>query len=125
MQAAVALDDVLGHELSLIEVIGPQTTSDPLWSGATVVYWGSADLTAGNGTQTGYFMNRHPNGDIDRGTFAGRIATDASGATMEGTWTYFGGTGRFASISGSGTYKGRITSPTEVEVGWEGTYQFG
>lgn len=124
-QALVALGDVPGHEMNLIEVGGPQTTSDPLWSDATVVYWGAGDLTAGNGTQTGYFMNSHPNGDIDRGTFAGIIATDTGGTTMEGTWKYSGGTGGFASISGDGTYKGRIISPTEVEVGWEGTYQLG
>jgi hypothetical protein len=70
-------------------------------------------------------MNRHPNGDTDRGSFAGRITTDAAGATMEGTWKFSGGTGRFAGLSGSGTYKGRIVSPTEVENAWEGSYQLG
>jgi len=44
---------------------------------------------------------------------------------MAGTWKYSGGTGAFANISGGGTYKGRITSPTEVETGWEGNYQLG
>jgi hypothetical protein len=114
-----------GHEMSLIEVAGPQTSADPLWTGATVHYWGAADLVAGTGTQTGYFMNRHANGDIDRGTFSGKITTEAGASTMEGTWRFTGGTGSFARLSGGGTYKGRITSPTEVDVGWEGTYELG
>jgi hypothetical protein len=124
-QALVALKDVSGHEMSLIEVSGPQTSSDPLWNGATVSYWGAADLVAGSGPQTGYFMNQHVGGDVDRGIFTGKITTEAGVATMEGTFNFSGGTGAFTSISGGGTYKGRITSPTEVEVNWEGSYQLG
>jgi hypothetical protein len=124
-QALVVLADAPGHEMSLIEVGGPQTSVVPLWSGSTVRYWGAADLIAGNGTQTGYFMNRHANGDIDRGTFSGKITTEGGASTMEGTWNFSGGTGNFARISGGGTYRGRITSPTEVDVGWEGTYELG
>jgi hypothetical protein len=124
-QAMVSLQDTPEHELSVIEVSGPQTASDPLWSGATMFYWGAADLIAGTGTQTGYFMNRHPDGDIDRGTFQGKITTAAGVVTMEGSWHYSGGTGAFSGITGGGTYKGRITSPTEVQVNWEGTYQLG
>ena len=124
-QAMVSLQDAPDHEMSLIEVTGPQTASDPLWNGATVFYWGAADLVAGTGTQTGYFMNRHPNGDVDRGTFEGKITTAAGVTTMEGNWRYSGGSGQFSGITGSGTYKGRITSPTEVQVTWEGNYQLG
>jgi hypothetical protein len=68
---------------------------------------------------------RHPNGEISRGTFSGRITTAADGITMEGTWTMSGGTGSFSSIIGNGTYRGVITSATTVEVNWEGAYQLG
>ena len=122
-QSMITLHDVPDHEMSLIAVTGPQSSADPLWDSATVVYWGVADLIAGNGPQTGYFSNRHRNGDIDRGTFEGRITTAAGIATMEGRWTYTGGTGSFAGITGGGTYQGRITSPTEVQTSWEGSYQ--
>jgi hypothetical protein len=123
--ATLVLQDAANHEMGLIEISGPQTSSDPLWAGATVSYWGVADLTAGSGTQTGYFMNWHPNGEISRGTFSGRITTAADGITMEGTWTMSGGTGSFSSIIGNGTYRGVITSATTVEVNWEGAYQLG
>src|SRR5215831_7299122 len=124
-QAMIALKDTPGHEMSLIEINGPQKSSDPRWNGSTVSYWGISDLTAGNGTQTGYFMNTRANGDIDRGTFTARVTTADGATTMEGTWKHSGGTGAFSKITGNGTYKGRITSPSEVEVSWEGTYDLG
>ena len=124
-QAMVSLQDTPDHEMNLIEVKGPQSSSDPLWNGATVLYYGAADLVAGTGTQTGYFMNQRANGDIDRGTFQGKITTAAGVTTMEGNWRYSAGTGAFSGITGGGTYKGRITSPTEVQVTWEGTYELG
>jgi hypothetical protein len=121
----VSLQDTPDHELSVIEVGGPQNSSDALWNGATVLYWGAADLIAGTGTQTGYFMNRHPNGDMDRGTFQGKITTAAGVVTMEGSWQFSGGTGAFSGLTGRGSYKGQFTSSTEVQVNWEGTYQLG
>jgi hypothetical protein len=124
-QAMLAVKDEPGHEVGIMEVTGPQVSSDPLWNGATVSYWGIADLVGGNGTQTGYFMNRHVNGDIDHGTFEARVTTEGNAVTMQGTWKLVGGTGQFARLSGSGTYTGRMTSPTEVETSWEGSYHLG
>jgi hypothetical protein len=117
--------DVSNHELGLVTISGPQMVSDPLWNGAIVSYWGMADLIDGSGLQTGYFINRHPNGDIDRGTFEGRITTAGGAVTQEGTWKFSGGTGAFARISGGGSFKIKLTSPTEVECNWEGAYQLG
>jgi hypothetical protein len=120
-QAMVAVRDEPGHEIGVVEITGLQVSTDPLWNGATVLYWGISDLTGGNGTQTGYFMNRHANGDIDRGTFEARVTTKDGALTMRGSWKLVGGTGQFSRVSGSGTYTGRITSPTEVETSWEGS----
>ena len=124
-QAMMAVKDVPGHELGLVEISGPQTTADALWSGATVSYWGIADLVSGSGTQRGYFINHHPNGDIDQGTFECKVATEGGSVTLDGTWKFSGGTGRLAGLSGAGTFKGRMTSPSEVETSWEGAYQLG
>jgi hypothetical protein len=82
-------------------------------------------LIAGNGSQTGYYVNKHPNGDTDYGTFEARITTAGSAVTLEGTWTSTGGTGAFAKVTGNGTYKGVMISPTEVKTHWEGAYQLG
>jgi hypothetical protein len=124
-QATAVVGDVPNHELGLVMISGPQTVSDPLWTGSMVSYWGMADLIDGNGPQTGYFVNRHSNGDIDRGTFEAMITTAGGATTLEGAWKFSGGTGAFARISGGGSFKTKLTSPTEVECNWEGAYQLG
>jgi len=122
-QSTISLQDTPNHDLNLLEVRGVQKSNDDNWNNAEITYWGTADLIAGNGPQRGYFVNEHSDGDRDFGTFEGRIATSGGQVTIEGTWTYTGGTGNFQGISGGGTYKGRLTSPTEIENTWQGTYQ--
>jgi hypothetical protein len=124
-QAMTTVTDVSNHDLSLVQISGPQTVSDPLWKDAIVSYYGMADLVSGNGTQTGYFVNQHPDGDTDHGTFHAKITTAANGVTLEGTWEHTGGTGKFAKLTGKGTYKGVMTSPTEVKTDWKGAYHLG
>src|SRR5260370_16467782 len=114
-QAMVSAKDAPDHELSLIEVTGPQTSSDPLWNGATVSYWAAADLVAGSGPQTGYFINRHANGDIDHGSFAGKITTAGGAVTMAGDWQNTGRTRAFPRIPGGGPYN-RHLLPTPLQT---------
>ena len=99
--------------------------TDPALAGVSeiVTYWGTADLVGGSGPQRGYFVDVHANGDRDIGTFEGKVKTAGGQVTIEGTWKYSDGTGQFKGLTGGGTYKGRMTSPTEVENTWEGTYQ--
>ena len=73
-QPALVLHDVSNHDLNLIEVRGVQKSPDEKWNDCKITYWGTADLIAGSGTQSGYFVNDHPDGDRDFGTFEGRIA---------------------------------------------------
>jgi hypothetical protein len=122
-QTTISLPDVSNHDLSLLEVRGVQKSTDHNWDNAKITYWGTADLIAGNGPQRGYFVNEHADGDRDFGTFEGKIVTTGVEATIEGTWKYTGGTGNFQGLTGGGSYKGRMTSPTEVENTWEGTYE--
>ncbi|MBI4166482.1 MAG: hypothetical protein HY508_12185 [Acidobacteria bacterium] len=122
-QTNFALSDATNHDLGIVEVSGPQTTSDPLWSDTTITYWGTADLVAGNGPQRGYWINQHANGDTDWGTFEGKITTSGGQTTMAGTYKWMGGTGKLKGISGGGKYKGRFPSAVEVVNDWEGEYQ--
>jgi hypothetical protein len=74
--------------------------------------------------QKGYFANERTDGDRDCGTFEGKVITTAQGqTTLEGTWQTTSGTGKFAGVKAGGTYKGRMTSPTEIEMTWEGHYE--
>ena len=122
-QATASIPDAKSHDLGVVEIRGRQTCSDPAWSDAAITYWGMADLTDGSGPQRGYFHNVHADGDQDWGSFDGTITTSGQQTTIEGTWRYTGGTGKFQRISGSGTYKGRMTSPREVVTEWAGEYQ--
>ena len=122
-QTTVGMPDDPNHALSLAEISGPQRSDDPLWANVTINYWGTTDLVGGNGTQSGYWVNEHAEGDKDWGTFQGRITTSGDQVTMEGTWEYTGGTGRFEQIRGNGTYKGQLPSPGQVENTWQGQYE--
>jgi len=122
-QTSVSMPDDPGHVLGLSEVSGPQDCEDPLWAGVSIHYWGTVDLVQGNGTQSGYWVNRHPEGDEDWGTFQGRITTSGGESIMEGTWEYTGGSGRFANIRGGGTYKGHLPSASQIENKWQGEYE--
>jgi hypothetical protein len=122
-QPALVLHDVSDHDLNLIEVRGVQKSPDEKWNDSKITYWGTADLIAGSGTQSGYFVNDHADGDRDFGTFEGRITTSGAEVTLEGTWKFTGGTGKFRGLRGGGTYRGRMTSPVGVENTWEGSYE--
>jgi hypothetical protein len=123
LQANVSLSDANNHELSLMEVVGLQKSGDPKWNDARVTYWGLADLQAGNGSQRGYYVNDHADGDRDWGTFEGKITTSGGQVTLEGAWTGTGGTGKFNGLRSGGRYNGRMTSPAEVEMAWKGQYE--
>jgi hypothetical protein len=122
-QTAVSLPDQADHELSLAEIGGTQKVTDENWNNATITYWGFTDFAGGAGTQRGYFVDNHTNGDRDWGTFEGRVAVTGGQFTVEGTFQFKGGTGKFKSLSGGGTFKTKLTSPKTVEASWQGTYE--
>lgn len=122
-QSALAPKDRPNHELLILEVNGPQQSSDPKWKDSKITYWEVADLVEGSGTHRGYFVNVHADGDTDLGTYEGKVKTAGGQTTIEGTWAITSGTGKLKGITGKGAYKGRMLSPTEVENTWEGAYE--
>jgi hypothetical protein len=122
-QTTISLPDVPNHEINVAEISGLQKTADDNWNNAKITYWATADLVEGNGAQRGYFVDEHTDGNRDFGTFEGKVVTANGQTSIEGTWKYRGGTGKFNNLTGGGTYKGRLTSPVDVENTWEGTYQ--
>jgi len=121
-QAAAALFHEDNHALTLVEVAGTQKSPDPLWNGARITYWGTADLVNGNGPQKGYWCNERADGDHDWGTFEGKITTSDQQASMEGTFRFTGGTGKFKGLTGGGKYKGHFPSAVDVVNEWDGEY---
>jgi hypothetical protein len=124
-QTVVFLKDAPDHQLSLAEIAGVQQSPDPQWEAAKLTYWGANDLLSGQGTQRGYYVNVHADGDRDWGTFEGKLTVAGSEVTLQGVFAFSGGSGALSGITGGGTYVGRMASPVDVEMAWEGTYQLG
>lgn len=123
VHTSISLPDRPSHTLDLAEISGRQKSSDEKWNNAAITYWGVTDIVEGKGTQRGYFVNAHGGDDRDWGTFEGKVAANGGQITVEGTWQFTGGSGKFSGLTGNGAFKTRMTSPTEVEASWQGTYE--
>lgn len=124
MQSEVSLSDRPNHHLGLAEISAMQKSQDPAWNNSTITYWGYTDLLDTQGTQQGYFVTTHADGDRDWGTFEAKVSVVAGGQlAADGTWKFSGGSGKLKGISGGGTFKSRMTSPTAVDCSWQGNYQ--
>jgi len=121
-QTVISVDDEPNHSLGVAEVRGTQSSSDPKWNNCPIRYWGTTDMQGAQGVQRGYFLNDHGAAGQDRGTFEGNVSIAGGDVIVEGKWQYTGGEGEFAGITGSGTFKTRLTPPTTVEVKWQGEY---
>jgi hypothetical protein len=119
----LAAADQPNHVLSIAEIAATQKSSDDKWNNVPIAYWGTADLVDGKGTQTGYFVDDHGADGRDWGTFEGQCSVAGGATTIEGTWRYTGGSGKFAGITGQGAFKSKLTPPVDVECSWQGVYE--
>jgi hypothetical protein len=69
----------------------------------------------GNGEQRGYFHNTHTNGDISQGTFEAKVITFGTAVVIDGNWKFTGGSGSLSGITGGGTFRSEMSSPTSWE----------
>lgn len=122
-QSVISLSDETNHSLGVAEVRGAQSSSDPKWNNSSITYWGTTDMRGAQGVQRGYFLNDHGAAGQDRGSFEGAVSAAGGEVVVEGKWQFTGGEGEFANITGGGTFKTRLTSPTTVEASWQGAYQ--
>jgi hypothetical protein len=121
IQQQVEISDHPGHTLAIsqmkcnwskpMEVDGVQD-KDGIDSG-------SADVHGGSGSSHGYYIDNMANGDK---TFVHWQGTDAKDGTSQGKWTYTGGTGKFKSIKGGGTYKGKRAQDGSISFQVDGEY---
>jgi hypothetical protein len=121
-QSVISLDQP-NHSLGVAEVRGTQRSSDPRWNNSAITYWSTTDMQGAQGVQRGYFVNDHGAAGQDRGSFEGNVSIAGGEGLVEGTWQYTGGAGNFAGITGSGTFKVKLTSPTTVDGSGQGTYE--
>ena len=124
-QSSASVLDQANHMLGIAAVSGTQKTADDRWNNSSITYWGITDMVGGSGTQHGYFVDDHGAAGRDFGTFEGKVSSAGGQFTVQGNWKYTGGTGDFTDLSGGGTFTTRMTSPTDVEATWQGTYELG
>jgi hypothetical protein len=122
-QTAMTIPDQPNHLLMTGQVAGRQNSADSNWNGAGLTYYGVTDVVGGSGTQRGYFINHHTDGDTDYGSFEGRVTSSGTDFLVEGTWQYTGGTGKFSGVSGKGTFNSRSNAAGMVEGSWQGAYE--
>ena len=102
--------DVPGHVLGIVDASGLSF----LDSGEVAIYSTKItfDLRNGTGRHEGYgvttFEDKSTMVTLVKGTTTGH--SDGT-STFEGTYTFVGGTGRFAGIMGAGSYKGKRLAP--------------
>ena len=115
------------HAIKLARMSFAYTSDDPLIGNFKSSVVEVSDYTAGNGMHRGWETGLHDNGDklffVYDGVTKTVLKTDrAPDITFEGRWRYTGGTGRFAGITGEGTYKGQV-GPAGVAWQWSGEYE--
>lgn len=121
-QLVVTVPDVPGHVLDAFYFAATQSCTDAMVDGMTCALCGTSDLTGGQGRQSGYFTNTRPGGDQNHGTFEGVVGPDGDQTTVVGTWKFVGGAGRFAGITGNGTFKTVASATGDLSVTWDGAY---
>ena len=124
-QTMVAVQGAADHQVGITVMVGKHTCADPKWNDARMTYVGTADVIGGKGEQRGYFHNAHPNGDTSHGTFQAKVLTTDKTMTLEGTWLLSEGTGTLTNVKGGGPFKAQMTSPTDSEMTWSGSYELG
>jgi hypothetical protein len=122
-QSNIVLADQPNHSIGVAEISGTQKSTDPKWDNSAISYGAFTDMLGAQGTQRGFFTDDHGSAGIDRGTFEGNVSIVGGFPVVEGKWQYTGGEGSFASITGGGTFKTKLTSPTTVEATWQGAYE--
>jgi hypothetical protein len=121
-QTTMEVPGPMNRQVGVAMMLGKHKCAVPQWNDARMTYVRTTDSVDGTGEQHGYFHNVHSNGDTSFGTFEAKVSmTDAP--TVEGTWRFTGGTGSLAKLSGGGPFKAQMTSPTDSEMTWSGSYE--
>jgi hypothetical protein len=107
---AMPVGDVPGHIVGVTDqrgLIFPDTGEVGTWSGKVIL-----DLTNGTGTtQTDAVITFEDKSTMITLSKTAVTAHSDGTRTFEGTYTYIGGTGRFAGIQGGASYTGKGMAP--------------
>ena len=112
--AAVPVEDVEGHVTGVVEFSGLTFFENGEIAPHRNV--STFDLTHGEGPHSGYVVHSFDDGStsVERYTGGVRIDGESGRSIVEGTFECTSGTGRFAGLAGSGTYRGERLGSLEA-----------
>ena len=116
--------DAPDHMIVLVSSKAEDTSEDALYGNVSVHHTEIQDISGSSGTAWGYRTSTHANGDQSFHKFEGtmsNLAPDGSSGDFKGSWEFTGGTGKYAGITGSGTYEGKMVNSVATYT-WEGTH---
>lgn len=104
--------------------INRNTGSTDYMQGASVINREIANLVQGNGPHSGYITLANGS-DTTVSQWQGNVVTTLGAnsqpsTSFKGKWTMMRGTGKYAGITGSGTYEGQILSLSDYTLTWKG-----
>ncbi len=116
------------HLAQRVMMIHSTESTDPDFNNLVVTQYEQSDSVKGSGSHKGYRIHRHENGDESYVQYEGTHTLDVKeGGTHElrfnGTWQATGGKGKFANITGSGTYQGRQNKEGMTSE-WKGRVEY-
>ena len=128
-QTVINVTDRPDHQLAQrVIMINTKESTDPDFQNLVVTGYEQSDSVKGSGSHKGYRIQRHENGDKSYVQYEGTHTLDvkkvgAHELSFNGTWQATGGKGKFANITGSGTYKGRQTKEGMTSE-WKGEVEY-
>jgi hypothetical protein len=125
-KTVVPVGDAEGHILMVADATGLNTNTGKwdFMSGAVASSRGTADLTKGNGPQSGYFILTKE-GSQTVAKYTGTVKTILSPegkplTSISGEWKYVSCGGAYAGCTGQGGYQGDFLSQDEYVVEFKG-----
>ena len=113
-----------GHTLKQIALVWKSVSSNPDFGEAWTSAVAQQDTIGIDSTERGYATNHLQNGDVNYVSWEGAVKTTMKDGgdfdtVSKGKFTWLGGTGKFKTIKGSGTYTCKFT-PKGGQCDWEG-----
>jgi hypothetical protein len=115
---------------SITQLVGAQrtTSNNADWNNTQLIFYEHDDFIGGTGPLRGYGTHTHANGDKSYFNYEGtsKMTTKDGGAWEQigdGRFTWTGGTGKFKTLKGGGTYKCKFT-PDSGQCDWLGEAEY-
>jgi hypothetical protein len=123
-ETSANIPDKPGHTFKQVTMVWKTASSNPAFDRVSASAVAQQDTIGTDSTERGYGTNHFQNGDVNYFGWEGvvKTATKDGGdfeTVSQGKFTWLGGTGKFKTIRGSGTYTCKFT-PKGGQCDWEG-----